>query len=94
MCTVNTSGGVQHRLTESELAHIRHALDAEMMAVKKCVHYAGEIRDHDAQSLLAEHQDIHRRRIEMMLSLLDSKGDITTEAKLLLQSGGDWGTAQ
>lgn len=80
----------EHRLTEHELLCVQHALDAEVLGLKKCLHYAQEVGDGDARQLLREHADIHHRRIDMMLALLDAPGetDITKQAKLLLQSVG------
>lgn len=81
----------EHRLTAMELMGIQHALDAEVLGLKKCLHYAEEMMDDEARQLLQEHADIHHRRIDLMLSLLDSPGDITKHAKLLLQGarGGE-----
>jgi hypothetical protein len=77
----------EHRLTEQELLCIQHALDAEVLGLKKCLHYAQEAGDENARQLFREHADIHHRRIDMMLALLDAPGDadITKQAKLLLQ---------
>lgn len=81
----------EHRLTEPELMYIRHALDAESLALKKSLHYAREVGDENARKLLRENADIHHRRVDMMLALLDAPGDITKHAKLLLQNeGGDY----
>lgn len=77
----------EHRLTEPELLYVRHALDSEVIGLKKCLHYITETDDHDARELLKELGDIHHRRIDMMLTLLDAPGDITKHAKLLLQLG-------
>jgi hypothetical protein len=77
----------ENRLTETELLCINHALQAEMLGLKKCLHYAQESGDEQAQHLLNEHADIHHRRIDMMLELLAAEGDITKAAKLLLQTG-------
>lgn len=81
----------EHRLTEQELLYLHHALDGEMLGLKKCLHYAQEVGDENARQLLKEHADIHHRRVDMMLALLDSPGDITKQAKLLLQSGREEG---
>lgn len=78
----------EHRLTEQEMVYLHHALDAEVLGLKKCLHYAQEVGDEDARQLLREHSDIHHRRIDMMLALLDAPGDITKQAKLLLQNAG------
>ena len=78
----------EHRLTEQELAFVQHALDGELMALKKAHHYAAEMEDDDARQLMHEHADIHHRRLDLLLALLDAPGDITKHAKLLLQSGG------
>lgn len=75
----------EHRLTIQELSFIRHALDAEMLSLKKARHFAEEMQDENARRLMNEQADIHHRHIDMMLSLLDSPGDITKHAKLLLQ---------
>lgn len=75
------------RLTEVELLCLRHALDSEVLGLKKCLHYANEVGDENARSLFREHADIHHRRIDMMLALLDAPGNITKQAKLLLQTG-------
>jgi len=80
----------ENRLTEQELTFVRHALDAEFLALKKAHHYAAEMEDPDARRLMHEHADIHHRRIDMLLALLDAPGDITKHAKLLLQSGGGY----
>lgn len=82
--------GGEHRLTEQELLCVQHGLDAEVLALKKCLHYAQEVGDENARQLLREHADIHHRRIDMMLALLDAPGDadITKQAKLILQSRG------
>jgi hypothetical protein len=77
----------EHRLTEMELGCVKHALDAEVLGLKKCLHYAQEVGDENARELFREHADIHHRRIDMMLALLDAPGDITKQAKLLLQTG-------
>lgn len=79
--------GGEDRLTESELLYIRHGLDAEVLALKKCLHYAEETGDEDARQLFKEHADIHHRRFDLMLALLDSPGSITKHAKMLLQTG-------
>ncbi|MGE5673098.1 MAG: hypothetical protein ACM3XM_04340 [Mycobacterium leprae] len=81
----------EHRLTEVELHYLREAMDAEVLHLKKCLHYAQEVQDENARSLFTEHADIHHRRVDMMLALLDSTGDITKHAKLLLQSAGTEG---
>lgn len=78
--------GGEHRLTEAELLAVRHALDSEVLGLKKCLHYAQEVGDDNARQLFREHADIHHRRVDMMLALLDAPGDITKQAKLLLQS--------
>ncbi len=78
--------GGENRLTEAELLCVRHALEAEVLGLKKCLHYAGEVNDDQARDLLREHGDIHHRRIDMMLALLDAPGDVTKQAKLLLQT--------
>jgi len=75
-----------NRLTEMELLHIQHGLDAEVLGLKKCLHYSQEVADENARHLMREHADIHHRRIDMMLALLDAPGDITKQAKLLLQT--------
>lgn len=81
------SGSGEGRLTEQELAFINRALDGELLALKKSNHYAQELADENARQLMREHADIHQRRVEMLLALLDAPGDITKHAKLLLQSG-------
>lgn len=81
----------EHRLTEMELGCLKHALDAEVLGLKKCLHYAEDVRDESARQLLREHADIHHRRIDMMLALLDAPGDITKQAKLLLQTAHSQG---
>jgi len=73
------------RLTEMELAHIQHALDSEVLGLKKCLTYAEDSSDDQVRSLLTEMADTHHRRIEMMLTLLEGEGDVTKRAKLLLQ---------
>lgn len=78
----------EHRLTTQELSFVRHALDAEMLSLKKCRHYEEEMEDENARQLLHEQADIHHRHIDLMLSLLDAPGDITKHAKLLLQHEG------
>ncbi|HEY3367094.1 MAG TPA: hypothetical protein VGK74_18730 [Symbiobacteriaceae bacterium] len=78
--------GGEHRLTESELINLRHALDSEILGLKKCLHYAQEVGDDQARRLFREHADIHHRRVDMMLALLDAPGDITKQAKYLLQT--------
>lgn len=83
--------GQEHRLTEPELMNVHLALDAEVLGLKKCMHYAEEIGDGDARQLMEEHADIHHRRIDMMLALLDSPGDITKHAKMLLQNARPMG---
>lgn len=89
----NALGG-ENRFTEAELLAVQHALDAEMLGLKKCMHYANEINDEQAKSLLMEQADIHHRRMDMMLSLLDAPGDVTKQAKLLLQTAGTQGGNQ
>jgi len=84
--------GGEQRLTEQELLCIQQLLDAETLALKKTLQYADEAEDEDARDLFHELADIHHRRVDMMLALLDAKGDITQHAKQLLQSeGGDYG---
>ncbi|MBP2019053.1 hypothetical protein J2Z79_002469 [Symbiobacterium terraclitae] len=78
----------EHRLTDQELMFVQHALDAELTALKKAHHYAAEMEDDNARQLMLEHADIHHRRVDLLLGLLDAPGDITKHAKLLLQSGG------
>lgn len=78
--------GGEHRLTQMELLSVSHALQAEILGLKKCLHYAEECGDEQARHLMAEHADIHHRRIDMMLNLLGAEGDITKAAKLLLQT--------
>jgi len=78
----------EQRLTDQELTFVQHALDGELMALKKAHHYAAEMEDENARQLMLEHADIHHRRVDMLLALLDAPGDITKHAKLLLQSGG------
>jgi hypothetical protein len=80
------SRDADNRLTEMELLLVTHALDAEVLGLKKCLHYSQEVGDENARHLLREHADIHHRRIDMMCALLDAPGDITTQAKLLLQT--------
>lgn len=82
--------GGEHRLTEQELIFFQHALDSEVLGLKKYLHYAEEVGDEDARQLCREHADIHHRRIDLMLALLDAPGDITKQAKLLLQTGGGY----
>lgn len=83
---------MEHRLTEQELLCIQHLLDAETLALKKSLLYADEAQDEGARALFTEMADIHHRRVDMMLALLDAKDDITQHAKQLLQSeGGDYG---
>lgn len=86
----DANGGLagEHRLTEQELTFVQHALDGEILALKKVQHYAAEMEDDNARQLLREHADIHHRRVDLLLGLLDAPGDITKHAKLLLQSGG------
>lgn len=86
--------GGEHRLTEMELLSVKHALDSEVLGLKKCLHYAQEVGDDQARHLFEEHADIHHRRIDMMLALLDAPGDITKHAKLLLQAGRPQGGQQ
>lgn len=76
----------EHRLTEQELLCVKHALDAEVLGLKKCLHYSDEINDEQARQLFHELADIHHRRMDMMLVLLDAPGDVTKQAKLLLQT--------
>jgi len=80
--------GGEHRLTEQELLYVRHALDSEFLGLRKCLHYIEETADGQAKELFHEHADIHHRRIDMMLSLLDAPGDVGKQAKLLLQTDG------
>lgn len=77
--------GGEHRLTEQELLSLRHALDSEILGVKKSLHYADEIKDEQARQLVRELGDIHHRRVDLMLNLLDAPADITKHAKDLLQ---------
>lgn len=72
-------------LTEMELAGVQHALDSEVLGLKKCLTYAAESGDDQVQRLFTEMADIHHRRIDMMLTLLEGEGDVTKRAKLLLQ---------
>ena len=74
------SGSGAGRLTEQELAFINRALDGELLALKKNNHYAQELADENARQLMREHADIHQRRVEMLLALLDAPGDITKHA--------------
>ena len=76
------------RLTEMELLMVQHALDVEVLGLKKCLHYSQEVADDNARHLLREQADIHHRRVDMMLALLDAPGDMNTQAKLLLQTEG------
>jgi|GEM_PF-1525974 len=78
--------GGEHRLTEAELLAVRHGLDSEVLGLKKCLHYAQEVGDGQARELFREFADHHHRRIDMMLALLDAPGDITKQAKLVLQN--------
>jgi len=78
--------GAEHGLTEAELLAVQHALDSEILGLKKCLHYANEVGDEQAKNLLREHADIHHRRVDMMLALLDAPGDVTKQAKLVLQT--------
>jgi hypothetical protein len=84
----SSSPGRDPRLTEDELTCMNHLLGAEMIGLKKCLHYAKEVQDHEARDLFRELADIHHRRIDLMLALLDAPpgADITTQAKLLLQT--------
>ncbi len=75
------------RLTEQELYFVTRALDAELLALQKNDYYAEEMADENARRLMQEHADIHHRRVRLLLGLLDAPDDITTHAKLLLQSG-------
>lgn len=86
---------MEHRLTEQELLCVRHALDAEVLGLKKCLHYGQEVQDKQAQELFRELADRHHRRVDMMLALLDAPGDtdITKHAKLLLQTASAQGGA-
>ncbi len=77
----------ERRLTDQELMFVGRALDGELLALKKNHHYADEMTDENARQLMREHADIHHRRINMLLALLEAPGDITKHAKLLLQSG-------
>lgn len=79
--------GRERRLTGAELWHLRHALDAEILGVKKAQQYIEDIEDDEARDLLREHVGIHHRRIDLMLALLDAPADVTKQAKLLLQTG-------
>lgn len=83
----------EHRLTEAELLMLEHSLDSEMLGLKKSLHYEAEIKDENARHLLRELADIHHRRFDMLISLLDSPGDITKHAKLLLQTAEMQGRA-
>lgn len=78
--------GGENRLTEEELSCLRHALDSEVLGLKKCLHYANEVGDENARKLFREHANTHHRRVDMMLALMDAPGDITKQAKLLLQT--------
>ena len=77
----------ERRLTEQELTFIGRALDGELLILKKNYEYAEEMTDENARQLMREHADIHHRRVNLLLALLDAPGDITKHAKLLLQSG-------
>ncbi len=83
--------GGENRLTEAELEWVRHALDAELLGVKKALHYAEEIENENARRLMQEQADIHHRRVDMLLELLAAPGDVTKQAKRLLQSAQEQG---
>jgi len=75
----------EQQLTEMELAGVQHALQSEVLGLKKCLTYAAETGDDQVRRLLTEMADTHHRRIDMMLTLLEGEGDVTKRAKLLLQ---------
>jgi hypothetical protein len=80
---------MEDRFTEMELLSLKHALDIEVLGLRKCKHYAAETEDGQAKELLERNSAIHHRRIDMMLLLLDAPGSVTKQAKNLLQTA-EW----
>lgn len=73
-----------HGLTEMEIAGLSHALDAEALAVRKCMQYAGQCRDQDARMLLLDLAAVHKRHWDQLLELLHADGDPTQAAHRIL----------
>ncbi|HEY8346112.1 MAG TPA: hypothetical protein VIL07_02405 [Symbiobacteriaceae bacterium] len=84
-------GKSEGRLTEKEFSYLQHLLEGELLGLKKCLTYAEQSEDDEVRTLLREQADIHHRRIDMMIALLEGDGDITHRAKQLLQGQGEEG---
>lgn len=74
----------EHRVTEMEMAFLCHALDAEALAIQKCMHYADECQDQDARMLMLDQAAVHRRHWDQLLEMLLSDGDPQKEAPRIL----------
>lgn len=74
----------EHRLTEMEAAYLTHALDAEALAIKKCMHYAEQCQEQDAKMLMLDQAAVHRRHYDQLMELLLTDGDPQKEVPRIL----------
>jgi hypothetical protein len=58
-------------LTTKDLAYLKDAMSWELLAAKKCAHWAAETQDPEIKSLLEKAGAMHHQHYDLMLSNVD-----------------------
>jgi hypothetical protein len=65
-------GGVALQISTKDLNYLCDEMSWELLAMKKCHHYAQECQDAQVKSLIDQVGQMHQRHYEMLLSQLQS----------------------
>ncbi|MBA4542115.1 hypothetical protein I8U17_12050 [Thermoactinomyces sp. CICC 10521] len=60
------------QLSDKDLHYLTDEMSWELLAMKKCNHYAGLCQDASVQSLINQIGQMHQRHYEMLLSQIQS----------------------
>ncbi|WP_054951365.1 hypothetical protein [Numidum massiliense] len=62
------------QLSSKDLHYVKDQLSWELLAMKKCHHYAGECQDQEIQKQLEQVGRMHQAHYEMLLNHLNPSG--------------------
>jgi hypothetical protein len=77
------------QLSTKDLLYLKDELSWELLAMKKCHHYAQECQDPEIRQLLNRVGKIHQQHYQILLNQLNSAGQTTMSSS----TSPTWGTA-
>ncbi|MGA9173439.1 MAG: hypothetical protein WBZ33_05605 [Thermoactinomyces sp.] len=73
------------QISDKDLHYLTDEMSWELLAMKKCHHYAGLCQDPAVQSLINQIGQMHQRHYEMLLSQIQSSTGTTASNQTMNQ---------